>query len=131
VVDVLTMHREILNARLECNDIVIFIYGHYPLDPNAKSSDTICVNLSIKYFWIRIKRWITVYWNYNEVTFRYLQCGCFSWPINDLSSLPGRCSNNNSSWHHINWWYTGLWLKYMHYYQYQPYCFEVKHLGSL
>ena len=61
VVDVLTMHREILNARLECNDIVIFIYGHYPLDPNAKSSDTICVNLSIKYFWIRIKRLITVY----------------------------------------------------------------------
>ena len=29
-----------MNARFECNDIVIFIYSYYPLDPNAKSSDT-------------------------------------------------------------------------------------------
>ena len=29
-----------LNARFECNDIIIFVYSHYLLDPNAKSSDT-------------------------------------------------------------------------------------------
>ena len=39
-----------LNARFECNDIVIFIYSHYPLDPNAKSSDTKYFTLSIKYW---------------------------------------------------------------------------------
>ena len=39
-----------LNARFECKDIVIFIYSHYPLDPNAKSSDTKCVTFGIKYF---------------------------------------------------------------------------------
>ena len=34
------MHCKYLNARFEFNDIVIFMYSHYPLDPNAKSSDT-------------------------------------------------------------------------------------------
>ena len=33
-------HCKYLNARSECNDIVISVYSHYPLDPNAKSSDT-------------------------------------------------------------------------------------------
>ena len=33
-------HCKYLNARFECNDIVIFIYSHYLLDLNAKSSDT-------------------------------------------------------------------------------------------
>ena len=33
-------HCKYLNARSECNDIVISVYRHYPLDPNAKSSDT-------------------------------------------------------------------------------------------
>ena len=37
-------HCKYLNARSECNDI---IYSHYPLDLNAKSSDTKCVTLSI------------------------------------------------------------------------------------
>ena len=34
------VHCKYLNARSECNDIVISVYSHYPLDPNAKSSDT-------------------------------------------------------------------------------------------
>ena len=34
------LHCKYLNARSECNDIVISVYSHYPLDPNAKSSDT-------------------------------------------------------------------------------------------
>ena len=42
------LHCKYLNARSECNDIVISIYSHYPLDPNAKSSDTKCVPLSIR-----------------------------------------------------------------------------------
>ena len=33
------VHCKFRNARFECNDIVIFRYSHYPLDPNAKSSD--------------------------------------------------------------------------------------------
>ena len=37
---VICIHCKFLNARFECNDIVIFKYSHYPLDPNAKSSDT-------------------------------------------------------------------------------------------
>ena len=41
-------HCKYLNARSECNDIVISVYSHYPLDPNAKSSDTKCVSLSIR-----------------------------------------------------------------------------------
>ena len=42
------IHCKYLNARFECNDIVIFIYSHYPLDPNAKLSDTKCFTLSIR-----------------------------------------------------------------------------------
>ena len=42
------IHCKYLNARSECNDIVISVYSHYPLDPNAKSSDTKCVTLSIR-----------------------------------------------------------------------------------
>ena len=45
-----------MNARFECNDIVIFIYSHYLLDPIAKLSDTKCFNLSIRWFCIRIER---------------------------------------------------------------------------
>ena len=41
-------HCKYLNARFECNDIVIFIYCHYPLDPNAKSSDTKGKTFSIR-----------------------------------------------------------------------------------
>ena len=41
-----SMHCKYLNARSECNDIVISVYSHYPLDLNAKSSDTKCVTLS-------------------------------------------------------------------------------------
>ena len=33
-------HCKYLNARSECNDIVISVYSHYPRDLNAKSSDT-------------------------------------------------------------------------------------------
>ena len=36
-------HCKFLNARFECNDIVIFINSHYPLDPNAKLSDKVPV----------------------------------------------------------------------------------------
>ena len=32
------VHCKFLNARFECNSIVIFIYSHYPLDLNARSS---------------------------------------------------------------------------------------------
>ena len=42
------IHFKYLNARFECNDIVIFIYSHYPLDPNAKSSDTKGKTFSIR-----------------------------------------------------------------------------------
>ena len=37
-----------LNARFECNDIVISVYSNYPHDSNAKSSDTKCVTLTIR-----------------------------------------------------------------------------------
>ena len=39
-VQITKLHCKFLNARFECNDIVIFIYSHYPVDPNAKTSDT-------------------------------------------------------------------------------------------
>ena len=69
----LFMHCKYLNAWFECNDIVIFVYSHYPLDPNAKSSDTkgntdiqiftVCANRNIQvlfykgpeFFFIRMK----------------------------------------------------------------------------
>jgi hypothetical protein len=34
-------HCKYLNAWFECNDIVISVYSHYHLDPNAKSSETL------------------------------------------------------------------------------------------
>ena len=75
------MQCKFLNAIFECNDIVIFIYSHYPLDPNATIFDTKCVTLSIKYFCIRIKRVITVrmYMKitmslHSNLAFRNLQC---------------------------------------------------------
>ena len=34
------MHCKYLNARFECNDIVISVYSHYPFDQNAKTFDT-------------------------------------------------------------------------------------------
>ena len=34
------IHCKYLNARFECNDIVIFVYSHYPFDQNAKTFDT-------------------------------------------------------------------------------------------
>ena len=61
------LHCKYLNARFECNSIVISIYSHYPVNQNAKSSDTKC-------FCIRIKRVMTVYENYNVIAFRNLQC---------------------------------------------------------
>ena len=66
----LSIHCKFLNARFECNDIVILIYSHYSLDPNVKSSDTKCVTLSIRWFCIRIEWVMTVYWNYGVIAFR-------------------------------------------------------------
>ena len=63
-------HCKYLSARCECNDIVIFIYSHYPLDPNAKLSDTKCFTLSIRWICIHIKRLMTVYENYNVIAFK-------------------------------------------------------------
>ena len=34
------IHCKFLNARFECNEIVIFIYSHYHLDPNANTKCT-------------------------------------------------------------------------------------------
>ena len=45
-INVTVIHCKYLNAWFECNDIVISVYSHYPLDLNAKSSDTKCVTLS-------------------------------------------------------------------------------------
>jgi len=47
--EIVQLHCKYLNAGFECNDIVIFIYSHYPLDLNAISSDT---KGSIKKFYI-------------------------------------------------------------------------------
>ena len=63
-------HCKYLNARSECNDIVISVYSHYPLDPNTKSSDTKCITLSIRWFCIRIESVMTVYGNYNVIAFK-------------------------------------------------------------
>ena len=64
------VHCKYLNAWFECNDIVISIYSHYPLDPNAKSSDTKGNTFSIRWFCIRIERVMTVYGNYDVIAFR-------------------------------------------------------------
>ena len=50
-----------MNARFECNDIVIFIYSLYPLDPNGKIFDTKGNTFSFRWFCNRIKRVMTVY----------------------------------------------------------------------
>ena len=63
-------HCKYLNARFECNDIVIFICSHYPLDPNAKSSDTKCFTLIIRWLCIRIEMVMTVHENYNVIAFK-------------------------------------------------------------
>ena len=42
------LHCKYLNKRFEFNGIVIFIYSHYSLNPNAKLSDTECFTLSIR-----------------------------------------------------------------------------------
>ena len=42
------VHCKYLNARFECNDIVISVYSHYPFDPNAKSSYTKCFHSMAK-----------------------------------------------------------------------------------
>ena len=64
------VHCKYLNARSECNDIIICVYSHYPLYPNAKSSDIKCVTLSIRWFCIRIERVMTVYRNYDVIAFK-------------------------------------------------------------
>ena len=63
-------HCKYLNPRSECNDIVISIYSHYLLDPNAKSFDTNCIAISIKCFCILIERVMTVNGNYDVIAFR-------------------------------------------------------------
>ena len=72
------IHCKYLNARSECNDIVISVNSHYPLDSNAKSFVTKGVTLSFRWFCIRIERVMTVYRNYDVIAFnlafRYLQC---------------------------------------------------------
>ena len=69
-----TIHCKYLNAWFECNDIVIPVYSHYPLDLNAKSFDTKGKTFSIRYFCIRIKRVMTVYENYDVIAFKcYIQ----------------------------------------------------------
>ena len=65
-----SVHCKYLNARSECNDIVISVYSHYPLDPNAKSSDTKCGTLSIRWFCIPNERVMTVYGNYDVIAFK-------------------------------------------------------------
>ena len=69
----LWLHCKYLNALCECNDIVISVYSHYPLDSNAKSSETKGNTFSIRWFCIRIEGVMTVYRNY-DLAFRYLQC---------------------------------------------------------
>ena len=63
------LHCKYLNARFGCNDIVISVYSHYPLDPNAKSSDTNGKAFSIRIFCIWIERVMTVYENYDVIAF--------------------------------------------------------------
>ena len=67
---VTSVHCNYLNAWSECNDIVISVYSHYPLDSNAKSSDTKGTTFSIRWFCIRIERVMTAYGNYDVIAFR-------------------------------------------------------------
>ena len=50
-----SIHCKFLSARFECNDIVIFIYRHYPLDQNAKVIDAKGKTFNIKCFCILIQ----------------------------------------------------------------------------
>ena len=45
---------------LQLVQLIISVYSHCPLDLNAKSSDTKCGTLSIRWFCIRIERVMTV-----------------------------------------------------------------------
>ena len=45
---------------LQLVQLIISVYSHCPLDPNAKSSDTKCGTLSIRWFCICIERVMTV-----------------------------------------------------------------------
>ena len=72
------IHCKFLNETFEYNDIVIFIYSHYPLDLNAKSSDAkgntfrIVVNSDREgYDCMYIKITMSLHSN---LAFRYLQC---------------------------------------------------------
>ena len=67
---VIWLHCKYLNAWSECNDIVISEYSYYPLDLNAKSSDTKGTTFSIRWFCIRIERVMSVYGNYDVIAFR-------------------------------------------------------------
>ena len=97
------LHCKWMNARIECNDIVIFIYSHYPLDPNAKLSDTKCFTLSIRWFCIRIERVMTVYENYDVIAFKsciqkftvYLLYILLKWNFVNIILL---CMYNTASW---------------------------------
>ena len=64
------IHCKYLNAWFECNDIIISVYSNYPLDPNAKSSDTKGNTFSIRWFCIQFKRVMTVYENYDVIAFK-------------------------------------------------------------
>ena len=71
-------HCKYLNAWFEYNDIVISVNRHYPLDPNAKSSDLNVLPLVSDDFTFRSRG----KWLYTEITmslhsnlaFRYFQC---------------------------------------------------------
>ena len=62
-----SIHCKFLNARFECNDIVIFIYRHYPLDQNAKVIDAKGKTFNIKCFCILIQGVMPVYKNYKVI----------------------------------------------------------------
>ena len=75
--DIIYLLCKYLNAKFECNGIVISVYSHYPYNQNAKSSDTKCFTLCIKCFCIRIKSWLYVKIKmslHSNLAFRNLQC---------------------------------------------------------
>ena len=74
-----------MNGWFECNDIVVSVYSHYPINPNAKSCDTKDITFSIRWFCIRIKRVMSVYGNYDVIAFRsYIQIFTVYGPITPL-----------------------------------------------
>ena len=81
-------HCKYLNAWFEGNGIVISVYSHYPLDPNAKSSNTKGNTFSIRWFCIRIERVDCI---------RKLGCHCIQILYSDIYSvriLFGVCNND-------------------------------------